>query len=162
MHACTETEIVLKDFTTIPPPFVPGPVTNLIISLRSHDDRNPSIALSWCQPENCTSARDIKEYHIDIFANLSDGNISSIGDHKYSLKTFTIPGNVMQLTVNREDGLIPLISYTVQVRAESQEGKRYVLLQTTNIVFTLSAQRRNLPYVLPGLLVRPLPNTMPR
>ena len=107
-----------------PPPFVPGPVTNLKITLVTHIDQSPSISLSWCRPENCTSNVNIKEYYIKVFTTLTSGdslNSSTNGDHVYKLKTFTTPGSVTKLAVTRKDGLIPLVLYTIEVKAKSQE-----------------------------------------
>ncbi len=40
----------------------------------------------------------------------------------YKLKPFTVPGNRTKFSVTREDGLFPLVLYTVEVRAESHEN----------------------------------------
>ena len=40
----------------------------------------------------------------------------------YKLKPFTVSGNSTKLSVTRKDGLIPLVQYTVEVKAESQES----------------------------------------
>ena len=105
------------------PPFVPGPVTNLKISLISNPKKSPSILLTWHCPGNCTSLTDIKHYHVEIFTQVGDSQAATAKGSEYRLRPSKVSGNVMQLVINREDGLLPLASYTVEVRAESLEGR---------------------------------------
>ena len=129
--ACTDTAIELQNvISEPPPPFVPGPVTNIRITLAKHKGKSPFLSLSWCRPENCTTDDDVKQYHINVFTTVSIGGDALLDrprstnarDHMYKLKPFTVPGSLTKLSVTRKDGLIPLVQYTVEVKAESQES----------------------------------------
>ena len=107
----------------ITPPFVPGPVTNLSVSLIHHDGKSPSISVTWCLPDNCTSDSDVKSYHVDICEIATSALRDIDEDDVHRLSTFTTPGHVMQQRVDSEDGLMPLACCMVEVTAESQEGR---------------------------------------
>ena len=102
---------------------MPGPVRNLKATSVQYVSQSPSISLTWSPPANCTSTDDVKHYHIDILAQ------QTVGKQAYRLWTIRTHGSVTDLKVNCEDGLLPLVNYNIEVKAESQEGRfgEYVL-----------------------------------
>ena len=100
--------------------------------------KKPSVTLSWSCPDNCVSAEDIKHYHIHygaiIYNDLGDlqedvGDLMDLTaircnflETQMTSGSVEVLGNLTQVTLDRSDGLIPMLTYTFDVQAESQLG----------------------------------------
>ena len=110
--------------------FVPGPVRQISVSI---DSKHLSVTLRWERPENCTFPGDIKHYHINyaamVFSQITSttalffGSMMDAMDAQMTSGSLQVLGSTTQVTIERSDGLQPMLEYTFEIRAESQEGR---------------------------------------
>lgn len=95
--------------------FVPGPVRDLSVAI---NPKQPSVTLNWVCPDNCTHSEHVKRYQV-YFGAVRFGYV----DAQMTNGSVEVLGASTQVTLDRKDGLLPMLDYIFEVQAESQQGR---------------------------------------